>query len=99
MRLTPYQCASIKRETEALFGERAEVRVFGSRLNDTSKGGDIDLIVSTQQPVARPALSAAKLATKLSRVFDGRKVDVLIHSPTLKELPIHRFALDSGERL
>lgn len=99
MRLTQPQRSAIKQATEALFGADAEVRVFGSRLDDTRKGGDIDLIVSTKQPVEHPALDAAKLSTRLSRAFNGRKVDVLIHAPTLKELPIHRVALESGQRL
>lgn len=99
MRLNQHQQIAIKQATEAMFGAEAEVRVFGSRLDDTRKGGDIDLIVSTQQPIEHPALDAAKLSARLSRVFDGRKVDVLIHAPTLKELPIHRFALESGQRL
>lgn len=99
MRISQYQRNAIKQATEALFGKSAEVRVFGSRLDDTGKGGDIDLIVSTRQSIEHPALDAARLSARLSRLFDGRKVDVLIHAPTLKELPIHRFALESGQRL
>lgn len=99
MRLNQQQQMAIKQAAETLFGAEAEVRVFGSRLDDTCRGGDIDLIVSTQRPVEHPALDAARLSTRLSRLFDGRKVDVLIHAPTLKELPIHRFALESGQRL
>lgn len=99
MRLNQQQQIAIKQATETLFGAEAEVRVFGSRLDDTRRGGDIDLIVSTQLLVEHPALDAARLSTRLSRQLDGRKVDVLIHAPTLKELPIHRFALESGEKL
>jgi predicted nucleotidyltransferase len=72
------------------------VRVFGSRLDEHSRGGDLDLLLSLPEPVDHPALLAATLAAKVSRSMHGRKVDVLIDAPNLKHLPIHEIALREG---
>jgi len=42
MRLTPYEIESIKKAFKESFGE-GRVILFGSRVDDSQKGGDIDL--------------------------------------------------------
>ena len=41
MRLSSSQIEAIKQETEHFFGAKAEVWLFGSRVDDTAKGGDV----------------------------------------------------------
>jgi len=41
MRLSPEQIVTIKQETEHFFGAQAEVWLFGSRVDDTKKGGNV----------------------------------------------------------
>ena len=43
MRLTPAEIEAIVRAVHEVFGETARVRVFGSRVRDDLKGGDLDL--------------------------------------------------------
>ena len=43
--------------------------------------------------------SAAQMAARLSRIMDGRKVDVLLSAPNLLRLPIHDLAFKEGELL
>jgi hypothetical protein len=50
MRLTDAQIAIIKSTTSAVLGEGAQVILFGSRLHDHQKGGDVDLYVEMPQP-------------------------------------------------
>lgn len=50
MRLTNAQIAIIKSTTRAVLGEGARVILFGSRLHDLQKGGDVDLYVEMPQP-------------------------------------------------
>lgn len=45
MRLSPDQIQSIRYAATATFGQGTAVWLFGSRVDDTKKGGDIDLLV------------------------------------------------------
>lgn len=97
MRLTEEQIQAIRRFSAEIAGEQARVRVFGSRLDDAARGGDLDLLVELDEPVDNPALLAARLSARISRSMRGRKVDVLVCAPNLMRLPIHEAALKEGQ--
>lgn len=99
MRLTVQQVHIIRQVVTALAGEKAQVTLFGSRVDDAKKGGDIDLLISLQEPVEHPAELSAKISARLIREFQGRKVDVLLSAPNLKDLPIHKIAKNKGVAL
>lgn len=99
MRLTEQQIEDIRQAAVQLAGARAQVRVFGSRLDDTAKGGDLDLLLELPEPVGNPAMLAASMAAKVSRKLHGRKVDVVISAPNLKKLPIHEVGHREGKLL
>ncbi len=96
MRLKPEQIERIRDIVHELVGYQAEVRLFGSRLDDTARGGDIDVFVCVPYAVEEPALLTARIAGRLSRALDGRKVDVVLAAPNLKVLPIHEAARREG---
>lgn len=96
MRLKPVQIARIRDIVHELAGSQAEVRVFGSRLDDSARGGDVDIFVYVPYPVDEPALLTARIAGRLSRALDDRKVDVVLAAPNLKVLPIHEAARREG---
>ena len=96
MRLTDNQVQTIKQVVFMLAGEDAKVTLFGSRVDDSSKGGDIDLLVTLNYVVEHPAVLSSKISARLIRVFQGRKVDVLLSAPNLQSLPIHQIALSKG---
>jgi predicted nucleotidyltransferase len=50
MRLTPTQIATIKSTAQDVLGQGAQITLFGSRVDDTAKGGDVDLYIETPQP-------------------------------------------------
>ena len=99
MRLTPAQIDTIKSTTQAVLGEGAQVTLFGSRVDDQAKGGDVDLMIEVHQTLQEPALIAARIASQISRAMHGRKVDVLLKAPNLLEQPIHRIAQQQGVTL
>jgi len=99
MRLTPAQIDTIKSTTQAVLGEGAQVTLFGSRVDDQAKGGDVDLMIEVRQTLQEPALIAARIASQISRAMHGRKVDVLLKAPNLLEQPIHRIAQQQGVAL
>ena len=96
MRISPEQTKTIARLAREVAGEDACVRLFGSRLEEHAKGGDVDLLLELPFPVENPALTAARLSARVSRLFHGRRVDVLISAPNLKRLPIHDVARRQG---
>ena len=77
-------------------GPAARLRLFGSRLDDTARGGDVDLLLELADPVAEPALLAARFAARASRLMQGRKVDVVLSAPNLQKQAIHEQALQHG---
>lgn len=99
MRLTEQQTQSIRRLAREVAGETARVRVFGSRLDDEARGGDVDLLLEVDRPVENPALLSARLAARVSRLMSGRRVDVLLSAPNLLRQPIHEIALREGRLL
>ena len=96
MRLTDHQIAAIRILTHQLAGTQSRVRVFGSRIDDTKQGGDLDLMLELPEAVDNPAFLAAQMAAKVSRLMNGRKVDVLLSAPNLMRLPIHDVAFKEG---
>jgi predicted nucleotidyltransferase len=96
MRLTDEQANAIRRIAREEAGDDSSVRLFGSRLDDTARGGDIDLLVESTHPIEHPALFGAHLAGRLMRALGGRHVDVLLAAPNLKVLPIHAIAAREG---
>lgn len=99
MRLAQEHIAALKQASAELFGTDAVLRVFGSRLHDDARGGDLDLMVESHREVLRPAWHSALLAARASRVLQGRKVDVVLSAPNLRELPIHAHARREGQVL
>ncbi|ANB03136.1 nucleotidyltransferase domain-containing protein [Ectothiorhodospira sp. BSL-9] len=96
MRLTPQQQTTIRHIVTKHAGASARVRLFGSRLDDTARGGDVDLMVELNEPVDQPALLSATLSAKISRQLQGRRVDVVLSAPNLQHLPIHDVAYREG---
>ncbi len=82
MRLTPDQQRAIRTATTEVFGEGAGVWLFGSRANDSKKGGDIDLLICPH-PEATEHIFYKKIRwlSKLERELGERKIDVVIEVP------------------
>jgi len=100
MRLAKKQVLEIRQLARQIAGRSlSSIRVFGSRLDDHATGGDLDLMLELSEPVDNPALIAAQMAAKTSRIMHGRKVDVLLSAPNLMRLPIHEVAFNEGKLL
>ena len=77
-------------------GRDARITLFGSRVSDDSKGGDVDLMVAVNRSILDPALVSASIASRVSRSMHGRQVDVLRKAPDLVNKPIHDIATQTG---
>lgn len=96
MRLAPEQIHLIRQTVADEMGSSAQVTLFGSRLDDTARGGDIDLMVVIPYAIILPAMRAALLAAKLERRLGGRRVDVVLVTPETHPQPIHDVARRDG---
>lgn len=100
MRLSTDQIRTIKQEAENFFGSGAEVWLFGSRVDDAQRGGDVDLYV--RPAVADPErLASARFAflARLKRRLGDRKIDLVLQREGGDELPIYTLAREQGVRL
>ena len=98
MRITAIQKQLICENTIKYFGQDAHVWLFGSRVNDLAKGGDIDLYI---EPSIQNAamLIAAKLQfmAELHKKLGEQKIDVILHRDNAdSQLPIYRIAKQTG---
>lgn len=99
MRLNAEQIESIRRAVAEVAGREASVRLFGSRVDDAARGGDVDLLVELPGDVEAPAVLAARVGARVSRALGGRKVDVVIGAPNLRTDALHRIARERGVAL
>ena len=99
MRLSRDQARVILTTTRDLAGPDASVRLFGSRLRNDVRRGDIGLLVECPAPVERPAWLAARITARLQRLLGDRRNDVLVLDPQTPLEPVHRVALAEGVRL
>jgi predicted nucleotidyltransferase len=78
VRLSPGYQKIIKAETLNVFGVDASVFLFGSRMDDSKKGGDIDLFIQTDD---KDGLFEKKLRflAKLKRQLGEQKIDVVFN--------------------
>ena len=99
MRLTPDQAQTIHDTVEALLGGEARVYLFGSRVDDQARGGDIDLYIEVPSlPLPHLKLQLA-LQRRLWETLGARRIDLLIRADNEDLRPIHRDALEQGVML
>jgi len=110
MRLTPEQSEIIRQATATAFGGDTRVWLFGSRVDERKRGGDIDLLVqpsasggeSGEDPGDDPATATLtrklRLLGLLERQLGERKIDVIIETPG-DSRPIVQIAHATGIQL
>ena len=103
MRLTSTQRHLVVSAARRAFGADVQVRLFGSRLDDRRRGGDIDLYITTALDDA-DALVKAKLEflaeLDANAALAGEKIDVVLNSPLhVVTRAIDQVAQSEGVRL
>jgi predicted nucleotidyltransferase len=99
MRLTEQQIQVFKSTAHAVLGEGAQVTLFGSRVDDAKKGGDIDLLFTAPANIDNPAQTVGRIYAQLVRQLGDQKIDILLKAPNLQLQPIHTMAEQNGIQL
>ena len=99
MRLSQHQLAAIRTTATEVFGEQADVWLFGSRVDDRKKGGDIDLLIRpSPQSTDKLFEKKIRLLAQLERQLGERKIDVVTEAPN-DDRPIVAIAHATGVRI
>jgi predicted nucleotidyltransferase len=96
MRLTQNQADIIRNAAQHMFGPAASVYLFGSRVDDTQRGGDIDLYIELPEVVPQRLEKTLRLQAELKKQLGDRKIDIIVKDPGMDEQPIHRVAKTQG---
>lgn len=96
MRLSTDQVSAIKNVGITVFGNKSEIWLFGSRADDSKKGGDIDLLILPAADTAAPSLKKkVRFLTELELLLGQQKIDVVIGLPG-DTRPIVKIAKERG---
>lgn len=79
MRLNDYQRKSL-REAVREFLPDARVLLYGSRTDDAKRGGDIDILVLTEQDI--PLKLRLAIESRMWQKIGEQKIDVLFEKPS-----------------
>lgn len=81
MRLSLQAQQIIKDTTKEVFGIDAVVKVFGSRIDDDARGGDIDLLVELPFVMADSERKTLQLLARLQLRMGDQPIDVVFIDP------------------
>lgn len=76
MRLNSKEIQIIIRTAREIYGEGVAVYLFGSRTDNSKRGGDIDLLIRTSSP-KRGILSRIRMRTQLKMALGDQKIDII----------------------
>jgi predicted nucleotidyltransferase len=95
MRLTKSEIKSIKSTFDEVFGS-GDVYLFGSRVDDSKRGGDIDLYIKTNN-IQNKTKQKIEFLAKLKQKIGDQKIDVIISSNPNRA--IEQEAISDGIKL
>lgn len=100
MRISNDELRIIKSLAEKYFGENCSVYIFGSRVDDSKRGGDIDIYVETDLDKDVILNAKIKFLVDLKTAIGDQKVDVVVFNPKfMKEELIHKVARSEGKKI
>lgn len=96
MRLTPAQIEAINQTVSRWTDGRAEVFLFGSRIDDRARGGDVDLLIEADAPLT--LIAQARLQMELESLIE-LPVDLVVQVRHTVPTPFQRIARAHAVRL
>jgi predicted nucleotidyltransferase len=96
MRLSQSAQQTIRQTTREVFGQEARVSLFGSRTDDSQRGGDLDLLVELPAVDPEQRRKSLTLAALLLQRLGDQPIDIVVIDPTTRLQAIHRNARATG---
>ncbi|MGO8755164.1 MAG: nucleotidyltransferase domain-containing protein [Gallionellaceae bacterium] len=96
MRLPSEQAAIIKQIANRVLGVPNRIWLFGSRVDDTLRGGDIDLLVETDAVLSNRAQAICKIYGAMVMALGERKIDLLLKDGQTPGAPVFEVAKRTG---
>ena len=96
MRLSPEQIRTIKQVVRKHCGGEARVWLFGSRVDDAARGGDIDLFVNATTLIPDRAKCESQIVLDIWKAIGEQKIDVIVVDAESRPQPIHAVARETG---
>lgn len=96
MRLTQEEQTTIAKIVDREFGTNAIVMLFGSRVNDSLKGGDIDLYIETKKQITDILGAEMRIYANLITQLGDQRIDLVIRQPNDPIRSIHEQARNKG---
>ena len=96
MRLSETQQQCILEATRQNFGDDAKAWLFGSRVDDTRRGGDVDLYIETRQS-SNNLMAELRCKMAIEESLDLH-VDLVVNDH-VKDMPIYKIAKKQGVQL
>ncbi|KAF0203876.1 MAG: DNA polymerase beta [Gallionellaceae bacterium] len=96
MRLTSEQEQIIKSTVDRVLEAESRVWLFGSRVDDELRGGDIDLLIETEAAFPNRAKMLCRIYGALIYALGDRKLDVLLKDARTRDAPIFNIAKRTG---
>lgn len=90
MRLTDFEIESIK-ETICKRDPDAKIYIFGSRVDDNARGGDIDMLIMSDKLQQK---NSREIKNEILDRIGEQKIDIVISKDDSK--PFVRIALEKG---
>jgi predicted nucleotidyltransferase len=79
-----------------VLGPQSKVWLFGSRVDDGRRGGDIDLLVETEAALPNRVDTICRLYGALIMALGDRKLDIVLKNTCDVDAPIFEIAKRSG---
>ena len=99
MRLDPKAIEIITSRTKSVIGEDIAIWLFGSRVDDQLKGGDIDLLIEVNHKLENRVAVACQINAKIQIALGAQRLDIIVKDVDTESLPIHEIAKKNGIRL
>jgi predicted nucleotidyltransferase len=85
MRITENEISIIKILAQKIFGKGTMVYLFGSRVDNAKKGGDIDLFITNKDKTNLTISSKIEFLTELKLRIGDQKIDVILDNSHIRQ--------------